>query len=84
MQTLLLLHLVQLEQLFMKYAKFWEEKTVPVCVEFSISKHDVTEGTGHFLQKFEFPQVIGSIDGTQIPIKQPSKNAHGYSSYKMS
>ena len=53
-------------------------------MEFSISKHDVTEGTGHFLQKFEFPQVIGSIDGTQIPIKQPSKNAHGYSSYKMS
>lgn len=36
MQTLLLLHLVQLEQLFMKYAKFWEEKTVPVCGIFHI------------------------------------------------
>ena len=42
-------------------------------VEFSISKHDVTEGTGHFLQKFGFPQVVGSIDGTQIPIKQPAR-----------
>ena len=35
------------------------------------------------MQKFGFPQVIGCIDRTHIPIQQPSKNAHDYFSYKM-
>ena len=52
-------------------------------VKFPVSKHEVAEATGHFLQKFGFPQVIGCIDGTHIPIKQPSENSHDYFPYKM-
>lgn len=33
--------------------------------------------------KFGFPQAFGCIDGTHIPIKQPSDNAHDFFSYKM-
>ena len=50
---------------------------------FPVSKQEVAEATGHFLQKFGFPQVIGCIDGTHIPIKQPSENSHDYFSYRM-
>ena len=33
--------------------------------------------------KFGFPQTFACIDGTHIPIKQPSENAHDFFSYKM-
>ena len=33
--------------------------------------------------KFGFPQAFASIDGTHIPIKQPTENAHDFFSYKM-
>ena len=33
--------------------------------------------------KFGFPQAFGCIDGTHIPIKQPSDNAHDFFFYKM-
>ena len=59
------------------------ENIGPKIVKFPVSKQEVAEVTGHFLQKFGFPQVIGCIDGTHIPIKQPSENSHDYFSYKM-
>lgn len=34
-------------------------------------------------EKFGFPQAFACIDGTHIPIKQPSDNAHDFFSYKM-
>lgn len=40
------------------------------------------ESATQFHQRFGFPQVIGCNDGTHIPIKQPSENAHDYYSYK--
>ena len=52
-------------------------------VKFPVSKHEVAEATGHFLQKFGFPQVIGCIDGTHIQTKHPSENYHDYFSYEM-
>ena len=55
----------------------------PKIVEFPVSKQEVAEATGHFLQKFGFSQVIGCIDGTHIPIKLPSENSHDYFSYNM-
>ena len=59
------------------------ENIGPKIVKFPVSKQEVAEATGHFLQKFGFPQVIGCIDGTHIPIKQPSENSHDYFPYKM-
>ena len=59
------------------------ENIGPKIVKFPVSKQEVAEATGHFLQKFGFPQVIGCIDGTHIPIKQPSEISHDYFSHKM-
>ena len=33
--------------------------------------------------KYGFPQAFGCVDGTHIPITQPSENSHYYFSYKM-
>ena len=40
------------------------ENIGPKIVTFPVSKQDVAEATGHFLQKCGFPQVIGCVDGT--------------------
>ena len=56
------------------------------CLSFIVfipEKNDVLNATSCFLQKFGFPQVIGCVDGTHIPIKQPSENAYDYFSYKL-
>ena len=55
----------------------------PELIQFPESKEDVQKATAGFLNRFGFLQVIGCIDGTHIPIKQPSENAHDYYSYKM-
>ena len=34
-------------------------------------------------RKFGFPMVLGCIDGTYIPIQQPTENASDYYCYKM-
>ena len=54
-----------------------------ICLSFISEKNDVLNATSCFLQKFGFPQVIGCVDGTHIPIKQPSENAHDNFSYKL-
>ena len=51
--------------------------------QFPVTKEEVLEGTTNFHKAFGFPQVIGCIDGTHIPIKQPSENAHDFYSYKL-
>ena len=48
--------------------------------KFPVSKHEVTDATGNFLQKLGFHQVIGCTDCTHTPTKQPSD----YFSYKVS
>ena len=50
--------------------------------KFPETKEEVSTEISAFLQRFGFPQVIGCIDGTHIPIKQPVENAHDYFSYK--
>ena len=52
-------------------------------VKFPSEKNDVEKANICFLKKFGFPRVIGCIDGTHIPIMQPSENPHDYFSYKM-
>ena len=37
----------------------------------------------NFHKKFGLPQVFGCIDGTHIPIKQPTENSHDFFCYKM-
>ena len=38
---------------------------------------------GCFENRFGFPQAFGCLDGTHIPIKQPTENSHDYFCYKM-
>ncbi len=52
-------------------------------IKFPIEKEEVVKTSEEFQQRFGFPQVIGCVDGTHIPIKQPSENARDYFSYKM-
>ena len=51
-------------------------------IKFPETKEEVSTTMSGFLQRFGFPQVIGCIDGTHIPIKQPKENVHDYFSYK--
>lgn len=60
------------------------EKIGPILINFPSEKDAVINASSRFLQKFGFPQVIGCVDGTHIPIKQPTENSHDYFSYKMS
>ena len=55
----------------------------PMFIKYPVTQGEVQSAIDGFLQKSGFPQVIGCIDGTHIPIRQPSVNAHDYFSYKM-
>ena len=66
-----------------KMCQILNESIGPKIVKFHVSKQEIAEATGRFLQKFGFPQVIGCIDGTHILMKQPSENFHVYFSYKI-
>ena len=52
-------------------------------IKYPVTQGEVESAIDGFLQKFGFPQVMECIDGTHIPIQQPSKNAHDYFSCKM-
>ena len=52
-------------------------------IKYPVTKGEVQSAIDGFLQKFDFPQVIGCIDGTHIPNQQPNENAHDYFSYNM-
>ena len=47
------------------------------------NKEEVLKASSEFQARFGFPQVIGCIDDTHIPIKQPEENATDCYSYKM-
>ena len=49
-----------------------------IFIKYPVTKEEVQSAIDGFLQKFGFPQVIGCIDGTHIPIQQPNENAHDY------
>ena len=52
-------------------------------IKFHINKEELLKASSEFQAQFGFPQVIGCIDGTHIPIKQPEENVTDYYSYKM-
>ena len=55
----------------------------PEVIKFPTEKDEVLKATSEFLNPFGFPQIIGCVDGTPIPIKAPEENVHDYYSYKM-
>ena len=60
------------------------KKLGPEFIKFPSDREQITKTISQFLLRFGFPsQVIGCVDGTHIPIKQPVENAHDYFSYKM-
>ncbi len=54
----------------------------PKLIKFPVEKEDVLTGMAQFSKRFGFPQVIGCIDGTHIPIQQPVADSHDYVCYK--
>ena len=55
----------------------------PELIKFPSTAEELKHAANKFYSKFSFPQVIGCIDGTHIPIKQPIENSHDYFCYKM-
>lgn len=55
----------------------------PTLLKSPTTVEEVELSVKNFQEKFGFPHVIGFVDGTHIPIKQPQENAHPYFSYKM-
>ena len=51
--------------------------------KFPTTEEELKATATAFENKFGFPQVIGCIDGTHVPIKQPLENPHDYFCYKM-
>ena len=58
------------------------KKIGPSLIKFPTEKEDVVKATSSFLSCFGFPQTIGCVDGTHIPINAPTENSHDYFSYK--
>ena len=47
------------------------------------TRADLEKAASNFEKQFGFPQVIGCVDGTHVPIIQPKANSHDYFCYKM-
>ena len=45
--------------------------------------NEMKEMMGRFENRFGFPQAFGCLDGTHIPIEEPTENSHDYFCYKM-
>ena len=69
-------------QIIQEICMFLTKNIGPELIKFPETKEDVSIEISAFLQRFGLPQVIGCIDGTHIPIKQPVENTHDYFSYK--
>ena len=47
-------------------------------IKFPKTKEEVEESSSLFYAKHGFPECIGAIEGTHVPIKQPSENSTDY------
>ena len=52
-------------------------------IRFPTSEHELRELIARFENKFGFPQVVGCLDCTHIPIKQPVENSQDYFCHEM-
>ena len=57
------------------------EKIAPEFIKVPTAKADVGKSSCRLLEWFGFLQVIGCVDGTHIPIGQPSENSQDNFSY---
>ena len=57
----------------------------PIYIKLPSSEQEMRQEIRHaqMENKYGFPQAFGCVDGTHIPIIQPSENPHDYFSYKM-
>jgi len=55
----------------------------PRLIKFPTTAEGLKELIQRFESQFGFRMVVGCIDGTHIPIKQPNESAHDYFCYKM-
>ena len=55
----------------------------PKLIHFPTTVEEIKKASASFEAKFGFPQAIGCVDGTHIPIRQPVENPHDYFCYKM-
>ena len=55
----------------------------PRLIKFPATEQEIKDAVFRFEDKFGFPQAIGCVDGTHIPIKQPLDSPHDYFCYKM-
>lgn len=44
---------------------------------------ELTNSIKRFEDELGFPQVLGAVDGTHVPIEQPNENSRSFFSYKM-
>lgn len=59
------------------------QRVGPIYLKLPKSEMEMSTLIDNFHRKFGLPQVFGCIDGTHIPIKQPTENPHDYFCYKM-
>ena len=55
----------------------------PIYIKLPSSEQEMRQEIRQMENKYGFPQAFGCVDGTHIPITQPSENPHDYFSYKM-
>ena len=58
-------------------------KLGPKYIKFPLTTEEIKGAALEFEKKFHFPQVIGCIDGTHIPIRKPQEDPHDFFCYKM-
>ena len=54
-----------------------------IYIKLPSSEQEMRQEIKQMENKYGFPQAFGCVDGTHIPITQPSENPHDYFSYKM-
>ena len=54
----------------------------PKFIKLPITEEEVKGSCRLFLEKHGFPQCIGTVDGTDIPIKRPPDNSSAYINWK--
>ena len=55
----------------------------PEFIKFPTTKDELEGLMNNFEEKFGFPMVVGCVDGTHVPVRQPTENPHDYFCYKM-